>query len=433
MAATRLNKLSTHNPIISQLEDNWRDGQAQKEAPPLPPHNPKSKAKKEKQKTMQLLKIAKLSDARHKRILPYLTPPWRRTAISFGGMIQITTTTIAGEDEQAKKDKKKAAQEHNKKLSTFHNDNEHPVVIYHKKCEVYAESRGLGARAEVYDGEMAGLSLGARAAADYVQKNPQVAHIHFYADNSAAVGTIFDPQPRPCQLYAESFSRKMMEFLDGSLERTVEIAWVPGHCNVKGNDRADVLAKAGVDMGTRMQGTRSNALRRAKEKTLARWTKEWKAEPRRGGFGDANRIKPKAKPTKLFKELSREVFGRLVQCRTGHSYTGEYYKWFHIEEETTCSCGEEIQSREHILRECPKYDSHRHILKEVSKDVALQEILGTKKGIEALAEFIEASGAFTRNSRPFNKEQPLPEYDDKPEPLRGIEDDWASDNEEGEG
>jgi hypothetical protein len=72
------------------------------------------------------------------------------------------------------------------------------VVIYHQKNEVYAESRGLGARAEVYDGKMAGLALGARAATDFIKKNPQIAHIHFYADNSAAIGTILDPKPRPC-------------------------------------------------------------------------------------------------------------------------------------------------------------------------------------------------------------------------------------------
>jgi hypothetical protein len=84
MAAVRLNKLSVHNPVISRLPSNWRDRQNPKERPPLPPRKPKSKSKREKAKTTQLLKIAEMSDPRHERTLPYLTPPWRRTATSFG-------------------------------------------------------------------------------------------------------------------------------------------------------------------------------------------------------------------------------------------------------------------------------------------------------------------------------------------------------------
>jgi hypothetical protein len=162
-----------------------------------------------------------------------------------------------------------------------------------------------------------------------------------------------------------------MEFLDESLERTVEVAWVPGHCKVQGNDRADVLAKEGVEKSTLLHGTRSNAIRRAKETMLVQWTKEWKASPKRGGFEDANRIKPKSKPSNMFKELGCEVFGRVVQCRTGHGYIGEYYKRIYADKEVECPCGEEIQMREHILRDCPRYDKHRHILEDVSRDIAL--------------------------------------------------------------
>jgi ribonuclease HI len=360
----------------------------------------------------------------------------------------VNNTAVAGEDDGARKAKKEAARLHNEKIREFQNDEKHllvytdgslrvihgfrrvgtGVVIYNKKEEVYAQARGLGARAEVYDGEMAGLWLGARAAMDYASKNPMITHVHFFADNSAAINTIFDPQLRPCQLYAESFTRRMTEFLDGNIERTVEVAWVPGHCSVKGNDRADVLAKRGVELGTRMQGTRSNAMRRAKEKTLSKWTAEWKATVRRGGFGDANRIPPKSKPTKLFKETSREVFGRIVQCRTGHGYIGEYYSRMHIDEKIDCPCGEDVQTREHILCECPSYNEHQYILKKVSRDVGIQEILGTKKGLEALAEFLEISGAFTRNGWPFNKERVLPTFSD--EPNVEIEDEWDSEDDD---
>ncbi|KAJ8090653.1 hypothetical protein PM082_018210 [Marasmius tenuissimus] len=51
------------------------------------------------------------------------------------------------------------------------------------------------------------------------------------------------------------------------------------------------------------------------------------------------------------------------------------------------------------------YEPFRHILRKVSKDVALPDILGTPNGIEALSEFLAKSGAFTVTGRPRDKKQ----------------------------
>lgn len=71
-------------------------------------------------------------------------------------------------------------------------------------------------------------------------------------------------------------------------------------------------------------------------------------------------------------------------------------------EDPSCSCGEEIQTREHILRRCPQalYHEHRHLFHEASPELDLSIILGTKNGILALAEFIQASKAFTKAQQP---------------------------------
>ncbi|KAJ8073175.1 hypothetical protein PM082_020044 [Marasmius tenuissimus] len=70
---------------------------------------------------------------------------------------------------------------------------------------------------------------------------------------------------------------------------------------------------------------------------------------------------------------------------------------------------EQLQTREHILRTCPTYEPYRHILRKVSKDVALPDILGTPDGIEALSEFIEKCGAFTPTGQQ-REERHEPEY-----------------------
>ncbi|KAJ3850085.1 hypothetical protein EV368DRAFT_46013 [Lentinula lateritia] len=89
-----------------------------------------------------------------------------------------------------------------------------------------------------------------------------------------------------------------------------------------------------------------------------------------------------------------------MQCRTGHAFLGEYYSQFVPNKNIDCPCGEELQTREHILRACPRYVDHRHTLQKASEDICLKDILGTSEGIEALTEFLDESGAFTRTGRP---------------------------------
>ncbi|KAF8206201.1 hypothetical protein K438DRAFT_1714509 [Mycena galopus ATCC 62051] len=124
-----------------------------------------------------------------------------------------------------------------------------------------------------------------------------------------------------------------------------------------------------------------------------------------------------------FKELSgkREVFGRWIQCRTGHGFTGEFYNRFIFSEDVDCPCGEVFQTREHLLCECPQYEGQRHILREASRDLSLPDILGTKEGVAALAKFLEESGAFTKTGK-ARREPELPVFADEPDPQSDEED-----------
>jgi len=66
-----------------------------------------------------------------------------------------------------------------------------------------------------------------------------------------------------------------------------------------------------------------------------------------------------------------------------------------------------VETRNHILRECPRYNLHRNILFSASNHLTLTELLGTKRGIKALAEFIQMPGAFTRTGT-LNANYPHP-------------------------
>lgn len=425
--AIRFNKLSNDNPILQRLPNAWREGKAPSTAPPLPQHKTVGQANNLRKWT-KLQQIAKFTSANDERIFPFLIPPWRKTEKDFKGRMYVS--------DRASKDKAEAAADHMKKIRELSRQSNHLIVYtdgsrrpihsskrvgagvvgYHRGREVFALRMGLGARAEVYDGELAALTIGAHRAVQYARSHNEITHIWFFADNTSAIGTAFDPKPRAGQLYAVNFHSKICTFLEENAARSVNLEWSPGHSDIPGNDRADALAKEGAELASREPGSRSNALRRAKEAVQRAWRKEWRNTPKAGRYAIANRIEPKLKQTFQFAMLrnKREVFGRLVQCRTGHAYIGEYYRKFVPDKATDCPCGEQLQTREHILRDCPQYEDHRHILRAVSRDVSLPEILGSEDGITALAEFIESSGAFTRNGEVYQK-KPTPRPEDEPE------------------
>ena len=97
-----------------------------------------------------------------------------------------------------------------------------------------------------------------------------------------------------------------------------------------------------------------------KELGLRLWS-----SPQQGSWAIANRIPPSLT---LHLELAgrRELF-ELLQCRTGHSYSEEYYRRFVPSADPAFPCRESIQTREHVIQSCPTYERHRTALRKVSQ------------------------------------------------------------------
>ncbi len=92
-------------------------------------------------------------------------------------------------------------------------------------------------------------------------------------------------------------------------------------------------------------------------------------------------------------------FSRLTQLRTGHAFIGQYYRRFVPTEAVDCSCGDPIETRLHILQECPLYEEWQHLLNNDENQFSLAEILGTDDGATRVTSFLEASGAYEKKPR----------------------------------
>lgn len=108
---------------------------------------------------------------------------------------------------------------------------------------------------------------------------------------------------------------------------------------------ADELAKDAADAAPPHRlASRAAARHEARERAHEDWAAEWKKSPTTGRFATANRLPPSEKPRKHFKRLKHEVFGRVIQCRTGHSFSGEYYHIHVPNEPDDCPCGAPSQT-----------------------------------------------------------------------------------------
>ena len=427
--AIRINKLPNSSAIIQRLPNSWRNNQAPSFPPPVPTHT------RRKPKTT-LSKLSTHTSHEHERIDPFASPPWLRPLSLFPNRL-LTKPCDNSTDSVTARDKHLEVT-NNLKVDpnslVIYTDGSKlnksgffrvgaAAVAYLLGNEVENITIGLGGHAEVFDAEMAALAKAARIAANLTTDFPNINKIHFFSDSAAAVRAIMDPKPGSAQFFSLSFHNHIRPLLETQPDLCITVSWCPSHCGIPGNERADSLAKEATSLGCQIpfSTTRSNAKRRSKSAITKIWQKEWRNTPMTGRYAIANRIEPSLNPTKHFQLLKdkREIFGRVIQCRTGHAYTGEFRQFFLplSPDPTSCPCDNEtLETRSHILIDCPRYDEHRRILVKASRHLSIPVLLGTVKGITALAKFIQKSGAFSRTGTPPQPPTP-PSLPNEPVPL----------------
>lgn len=430
-AAIRLNRLEPTHPLLERLGNEWRmyPNQVPADPPPITPKSVKRTNKKTSStlppRPTRLLSLSALTSPTAERLTPLDQPPYYPTLLDFPLRNRVTikkpTPGIT---------KQEAATEHVSLISKIKHNPRHlilysdgsqletrngrrtglGVVGYWMGQKVIEKAVGLGDGAEVFDAEIIGASWATSLARAFASKDPIISHIHFFIDNSSCLDKLFRCTASPGQAALRTIEANVMLFLDQDPNHRIELSWVPGHCNVEGNERVDKVAKRGATQTPEFtRSTYTHLKRRAKADALHAWHEEWAREPPKGRFAPADRIPPSLQPLPHFVSLPRNVFGRLFQCRTGHAHIGSYYETFVPAEPRSCSCGAPLQSRagEHILFDCPLFDEHRYILHESDVDADLPSLLGTKEGLQVLAAFIKESGAFTKTIPPLPAPSPV--------------------------
>ena len=131
----------------------------------------------------------------------------------------------------------------------------------------------------------------------------------------------------------------------------VTIMWIPSHCGIEGNERADQLANAGALM-SQDDIPVTHAITKAKIKA-----RKWQIEHPRAKAMYGERRRPREEIEKRWPRSVRTLYGRL---RTGHAKELNYYQHkLHNIDSPNCEVCNEIESIEHVLTKCPTLSGAR--------------------------------------------------------------------------
>lgn len=209
----------------------------------------------------------------------------------------------------------------------------------------------LGRTAEVYDAEIHGALEGLRAAINHTMAK-YATDVTICLDNEEAALRLYTgiaTSSSSGQIAEFQLLRRQWESRNFSMVAAagrVNIRWVPSHSKIRGNERADTLAKTACNMHTnRTQASTAKARHLIAERYEIGITTYWhKKAPERYKRLE---IVMTGKPPPELGFMSRKNLGLLLAARSGHGNFASYHNRFkHVGADTSCSCGQD-RSPEH--------------------------------------------------------------------------------------
>ena len=162
----------------------------------------------------------------------------------------------------------------------------------------------------------------------------------------------------------------------GLSAQQIVLQWLPGHCNIWGNTRADQLAKEGSQL-EQLDGGSSYA----ESKTLvkAAMARKWKSDH------------PDSDPSDPIHGMTRSQQTIIFRLRTGHNRLRQHmYKRFKVGDSEICPCGQAPQNTEHVLQTC---SSHKQLRARTwpNHTPLEKKLYGTTEELALTVDYIVAS------------------------------------------
>ena len=211
------------------------------------------------------------------------------------------------------------------------------------------------------DAELAGI----RGALSRLARSRNWQRATIVTDSQAAIQMIQDTDWRRCRTSVRHTQQAIQALM--AQGHQVHFWWVPGHQGIAGNERADAAARAAMEE-SRTTRREYFVTRTMLQGAVRRWYQGQVRSQERSAQGTI--LEPSAEVI-VHTDLgwtqampSRFMAARVGQFLTGHFPTGVYlHRFGHLPSPLCEDCGV-LDSRRHMLLDCPRWALHRERLRD---------------------------------------------------------------------
>jgi len=157
------------------------------------------------------------------------------------------------------------------------------------------------------------------------------------------------------------------------------IQWIPAHCGIPGNERADRLAKAGSQS---VQQITSTSYKETKTLVKSAFRNKWKKE-----HNEYDHTKD------AMHTLDRNEQRIIFRLRTGHCCLNAHMYRMGKTPSPMCSCLEDRQTPHHILQECPTLRDLRNQVWPVQTEIG-RKLWGNLDDLRLTASFLNKTALY---------------------------------------
>lgn len=181
---------------------------------------------------------------------------------------------------------------------------------------------------------------------------------------------------------------KIQDLMQKHTEKNFVLIWIPGHCDIGLNEKADELAKNSIKMrcDDQFEIVYSDVKKSIHRKVFDCWQKQWNEKQSSNKF---RKLNDNLRKWKDLKHLNRKESKIITRLRLGHTRRTHLHL-IERKEKELCICGENF-TIEHLFTSCKIFENRRKLFRIKDVTILMEDSIDEYKRI---IDFVKNIGLY---------------------------------------